>query len=687
MKSKAPLALLLSFCIFLPALAQTKPATPAQPQKPGDDQDDVVRITTNLVQVDAVVTKDGKLVTDLTADDFEIYEDGKRQTISSFAYISNVPAPTSQPTTPAVKEKSRDVVPVTALKPDDPRRTIAIVVDDLGISAESMGQVKSQLRKFIREQMQPNDLVAIIRTGGELGVLQQFTNDKRVLNRAVDQLRWNFCNRVGIHLFTPLGSPAWQGCRGAFGNTMRSLHFILDAMGQLSGRKSMVVLSDNLPRESQDEFYFGRDHRYFDYANTSSLLSKVAEKAIRSSVVIYTVDTQGLAVAGITAADSFSGDIRSIQEQMRNVMDYRASLLMSRNEGGELIAKQTGGFFVRNSNDFQLRRVLEDQSGYYLLGYRPTEETFNRRFHHIKAKVKKSGMTLRTRYGFFGISEEDVIKRTVSPGESANLALASPFGAQDIEVDLTSFFTHDKAIGSMVRSFVYIAARDLSFEKVDGRNRASVELHGVIFGNNGTVVEHRARGATLNLLDRDYEYAMRNGLALRFDLPVKRPGSYQVRIATRDRTSSKIGTAGQFVEVPDINKRKLAVSGIVLGTPAGARVSSVDANQIIEGTGTRKFPQNADLDFAFVAYNAAGANSLVMEPKLFRDGKNVYSGPEIPIEVGNQPDPNRMLVSGSVKLPLELELGNYFLQIVISDKSAKKKAPQVVQWVDFEILK
>lgn len=301
--------------------------------------------------------------------------------------------------------------------------------------------------------------------------------------------------------------------------------------------------------------------------------------------------------------------------------------------------------------------------------------------------MNRPGMTLRTRYGFFGISEEDVVKKPPSPGEAANLALLSPFGVQDIEVDLTSFFTHDKATGSIVRSFVYIAAKDLSFEKVDGRNRASVELHGVVFGDNGTIVEHRARGATLNLVDRDYEYAMRNGLALRFDMPVKRPGSYQVRIATRDRTSSKIGTAGQFVEVPDINKRKLSVSGIVLGTPAGARSSGRDANQIIEGTGTRKFPQSADLDFAFVAYNARGANSLVMEPKLFRDGKNVYSGAEIPIEVGNQADPGRMLVSGSLKLPPELELGNYFLQIVISEKSEKKKAPQVVQWVDFEIMK
>src|ERR1044071_2312218 len=95
---KALLALLLSLCMFGPVLGQTLPAgpppapqKPAEKQKPADDQDDVVRITTNLVQVDAVVTKDGRPVTNLTADDFEIYEDGKKQVITSFAYISNVP--------------------------------------------------------------------------------------------------------------------------------------------------------------------------------------------------------------------------------------------------------------------------------------------------------------------------------------------------------------------------------------------------------------------------------------------------------------------------------------------------------------------------------------------------------------------------------------------------------------------
>ncbi|HYV82308.1 MAG TPA: VWA domain-containing protein, partial [Pyrinomonadaceae bacterium] len=530
MKIKALLALVLSLCIFLPAIAQTtKPAAPQQPQKPADDQDDVVKITTNLVQVDAVVTKDGRVVTDLTADDFEIYEDGKKQTITSFAYISNVGG-TPQPIA-TTKEKSGNIPPpARPVNPDEPHRTIAFVVDDLGISAESMSQVRKQLRKFVNEQLQPNDLVAIIRTGGEMGALQQFTNDKRLLSRAVDQLKWNMCNRVGITVLPAIGSGSPQSLCGVNSmlGTIRSLRFILDAMSYLPGRKSMVFMSDHLPVEDQDELSFLNglrnrdkddpqlkdDDRLSDPAlearTYSAALHKIAEKAMRSSVVIYSVDTQGLQPTGLTAADRFSGT----GPQFANAIANRSRLLWSRSEGSDLIAKQTGGFQIKNSNSYQIDRIIQDQSGYYLLGYRPTDETFNRKFHHIKAKVKRSGMTLRTRLGFFGVTEDEASKTRLTSRDMTNLALASPFAAQDVEVGLASLFWNDKTTGPLIRSFVYIAAQDLEFTPVDGRQQASIELHGVVFGDNGAMIEQLRRGLTISLPESEYAAAVKHGLGL-----------------------------------------------------------------------------------------------------------------------------------------------------------------------------
>lgn len=703
MKIKAFLALLLGFCILLPALAQTqtRPAAPSSPpqQKPSDDTDDVVKISTNLVQVDAVVTKDGKPVTNLAADDFEIYEDGRKQTITSFAFISNIPNATTAPA-PA-RDKKTLAPPAGPIKANDPHRTIAFVVDDLGISAESMGLVRHQLRKFLAEELQPNDLVAIIRTGGELGVLQQFTNDKRLLNRAMERLRWNPCSRVGISVFRAAGSMSSSGgfaCGYSYGNTGRALRHIIDGMAQLPGRKSMILMSDDIPTETQEITFSGESDSpggsvvsFPNTTNLSAMLQRIAEKAIRSSVVIYSVDTQGLQYTGPTAADSFgirggAAGARQITEEINRLMSSRSQQLFTRRAGGELLARQTGGFQVRNSNSFKLDEILEDQSGYYLIGYRPTDETFNRRFHHIKAKVKRSGMSLRTRFGFFGVSEEEAKSSRPAVGDMTNLALTSPFAAQDINVDITSFFANDKTGTSLVRSFVYLAAKDLTFTPVAGRQQVSFELQGVVFGDNGTVVEQRSSAATVSLSQDDYEYALKNGMGLTFDMPVKRPGAYQVRVAARDRISSRIGSAGEFVTVPNLTNKKLAVSGVVLGF--GSDGPGLD----LANPGARRFTPNSDVYFGFVIYNAvneSGARrSLVMQAKIFRDGKNVYSGQEVPVKAAPNPtDPSRLFASGVVLLPPELEPGNYYLQVTLTEAGAKKKEATVVQWADFQIEK
>jgi len=706
-KIKVLLAQLLSFCVLLPALAQTKPASP--PQKPGDDQDEVVKITTNLVQVDAIVTKDGKMVTNLTADDFEIYEDGKKQTITSFAFISNVPNTNVAP--PVARDKnSPDGPPAARVNPNEPHRTVAFVVDDLGMSAESMSQARHNLRKFITDELQPNDLVAIIRTGGEMGALQQFTNDKRLLYRAVERLRWNGCSRVGVNVFAPLGSgpfPNSYRCGFSTNQTIRALGFIVEGMGQLPGRKSLVLMSDDIPRETQEIFGSGSSFGdrgllgqpndlsggsldQFGYTrDLSSMLFKIAEKAIRSSVVIYSVDTQGLQTLSPSAADSFEGDHQQISAALTYLASSRSRIMWDRREGGDLLARQTGGYQVRNSNSFRLDEIMNDQSGYYLIGYRPTDETFNRRFHHVKAKVKRSGMSLRTRFGFFGVSEEEAKRKETGPSvrDLTNLALISPFAAQDINVDIGAFFANDAANGSIVRSFVYLDAKDMMFTPAAGRQQATLDLHGVIFGDNGTVVQQLTRTATISLSQSDYELALNYGMQLTFDMPVKRPGAYQVRIAARDKSSSRIGSAGQFVAVPDLKNNKMfATSGVVLG------VGVDGAKHELYNAGARRFAPNSDLCFAFMVYNATNqtgaSRNLVMQTKLFRDGKSVYSGPEEPVKLATTPgDLSRGFASGVVRLAPDLAPGNYYLQVTFKELGVKDKVAPQVQWVDFEVQK
>jgi VWFA-related protein len=700
MQHRASLALILSFCTFLPVAGQS-------PTKPADEKDDVVRITTNLVQVDAVVTKDGKPVTDLKAEDFEIYEDGKKQTITTFAYVSNFPNAPNAAAPPAPSKGRAVIPPVGPIQRDVARRTVAIVVDDLGVSAESMHHVRRQLRKFIAEEVQPDDLVAIIRTGGEMGALQQFTNDKRMLNRAVDLLRWNACSRLGFAPLEHVGDPGGGGCYySSTEQSLRALRFVLDAMGRLPGRKSVVLMSDDMPVRREQNGTVGAEQVLVggDVRNYGDWLQRITETAIRSSVVIYSVDTQGLQVTGITAADSVTGSIpRGVgagagdgvperSARLGSLVNSRSRILVERQEGGLLVAERTGGFQVRNSNGFQLDRIIYDQSGYYLLGYRPSEVTFNRQFHHLKAKVKRSGMKLRTRYGFYGVSEEEADRGRPTIQDQMTLALLSPFGAQDLEVYQNSFFANPKTDGSVIRSFVYLNPANLNFVAANGRHETPIEIHGAIFGDNGAVIEKVKHDIVLSMGDKEYEHAMRDGLPdavrLRFDLTVKKPGSYQVRIAVRDRTSSKIGSAGQFVVVPDLKKKRVALSGVVLrgATEGPMQLSTMSSPP------ARRFSANAELNYGFVVYNApidpaTQLPNLTMQVKLYRDGRSLGPAVEAPIDVGNQADLSRLFITGSVRLSSNLEPGNYYLQVVIVNKAVKDKQPSVTQWVDFEIVK
>src|SRR5439155_25114661 len=120
---------------------------------------------------------------------------------------------------------------------------------------------------------------------------------------------------------------------------------------------------------------------------------------------------------------------------------------------------------------------------------------------------------------------------------------------------LTAFFANDATAGSLLRSFLHLDAGDLTFtDKPDGTHEATFDLSSVVFGDNGKVLGRQDRSATLRLTREAYERAQREGLVYSFDTPVKRYGAFQFRVAVRDQTSSRIGAAGQFVEVPNLRK-------------------------------------------------------------------------------------------------------------------------------------
>ena len=722
MKTRLPLATLLITQLLAGGLAQQPTPTPTptpspstQERPPQPEADDVVRITTNLVQVDAVITdKDGKLVTDLKPEEVEIYEDGREQKITNFSFNLSETQSSSRNSKPAAVPKDAPPVPPSRVKAEDIKRTIALVVDDLGLSFESTHYVRRALKKFVDEQMQPGDLVAIVRTGGGMGALQQFTTDKRQLYAAIERVKFYLNGRAGIGAFAPIQPPT-PGERGAeidaanedlnqfredvFAvGTLGAVNYVVRGLRELPGRKSILLISDGFRIYSRDDP--ARSYR------TLQRLQRLIDEAGRASVVIYTMNATGLQTLGLTAADDTSGrDMQQLQDALNN----RRNVAFETQDGLDVLARQTGGIAIKNSNDLSggIRRVLEDQKGYYLIGYRPDQSTFNprsgrRQFHRLSLKIKRPGkFNVRMRQGFLGITDDERPQPRTLAQQLFN-ALVSPFGATGVHLRLTSLFGNDAKAGSFMRSLLHIDANDLTFTKeADGLYKTMIDLAAITFGDNGVPIEQLGKTYQIRISESDYKRILREGLVYSVTVPIKKPGAYQLRVSLRDSASERIGSASQFIDAPDIKKKRLALSGLIVRAQspvqAGGALASPAGEGRAEGSAqasaaVRQFKPGAIIEYGYFIFNAkldkaSSRPQVITQVKLFRDGKEIFSGKEIPFDSSRQTDLQRLPTDGALQLGGNMEPGDYALQVVVTDALADKKHRVATQWMDFQIVK
>ncbi len=699
------LAAAMALGLLTAIAAQTPKPTPSE-------KDDVVKITTALIQIDVTVTdKRGRVVTDLRRDEIEIYENGKKQDVSGFNFISNVRETVEKPK--ETKDKP-PVLPPSPVKPEQVRRTIALVVDDLTLSFESTYHVRRALRKFVDEQMADGDLVAIIRTGAGIGALQQFTTDRRQLYAAIEAVKWNSLGTGGIGAFAPLesrfdtgddeGEPGERtpaGVEREFNDfrksifatgTLGAINYVVRGMSDLPGRKSVMLLSDGFKMFTRDAT------GTLDGTRVLDSLRRLVDQANRASVVIYTMDARGLQVTGLTAADSTSG--MSPQDIMDAERDRRDELLDTQ-DGLRYLAKQTGGISIINNNDLSggIRRILDDQS-YYLLGYEPDSATFDprlRRFNRLDVRVTRPGTRVRYRSGFFGIADEKIVRSAEKGDRKLFTALTSPFAVNEISLKLNALFG-TTAQGPFIRSLLHIPTKDLTFtDEPDGSKKAAFDVIAIGFGNNGVAVDQVAQSYSMNIKKDMFAKALETGFVYDFSFPMKKPGAYQLRVALRDHASEKVGSANQFVEVPNLKKKRLTLSGVVLEniTFEGyqKRVKG-DADEKpsnpLNDTSLRRFKQGTVLNYGFTIYNAKTAAgqppNLTAQVKLFLDGKEIFEGSPQNVIPRSDPDPTGIGFGASLVLAGKMTPGEYVMQIIVTDNLAKEKRKTAYQFVQFEVI-
>jgi VWFA-related protein len=666
------------------------------------------------VQVDAVVTDSkGRQVTNLKPEDFEIIEDGAPRPITNFSYIPIRSAAAAGAAARALPAGAA-LLSSPGLQPEQVGRTMALVVDDIGLSFESTYYVRRALKKFVDEQMQPGDLVVILRTGAGLGALQQFTTDKRLLYAAIDRVRFNLAGQsiVGEFLSDVEAKKRTGFVTDLFtAGTLGALNYIVNGLRDLPGRKSVILFSDGMVLPGAPDLrrvphgpHTLQSPVWDDYIDPSlrDKLQALIELANRSSVVIYTLDARGLLTLQPTASETIadrsgqvpgrirppsSGSASEVQDSLTRrhagrLLDYYDS-----KQGLELLAQQTGGLFVHDTNDlgWGVGRILEDQAGYYLIGFKPSEATFEKTqsgasYHKIQVRVLKQGLKVRSRNGFYGVTDEQARPVYRTELEQLAAALTSPFSSGGIRLHLASQLFYDAHNQATARCLLHIDARDVQFvRQPDDRKHLALDLAAVIFGDNGQVVDGKLAAFTGSPDEEGMEAMLQRGLDYVVDIPVGKAGGYQLRAGVRDSASQRVGSAGLFIDVPSTRLRRLRLSGIILN-PKGVGDKS---------PAVRCFEVGDEVPFAMEIYNArldpaTHLPNLEESIQLYRDTQQVLAFNR-PFGDGEPSESKRLSLAGTLRLGPELEPGDYALEITVTDRLARKKHATASQWIDFEI--
>jgi VWFA-related protein len=614
---------------------------------------------------------------------------------------------------------------------------------------------RKALKKFVDEEIQPGDFVAILGTGGTMGIYGQFTTDKRILNSAIERIRFrpyrnNMPREVSENDVDMKNRSQEFQDDSLLRNTLSIIRYAANGLREMPGRKSIFVFSENMKILNTTNISMSTEF--------TMTIKQIVDDANRASAVIYTMDTRGLP----TDEDLENNYTAPKWQRTRtNFGNKTFQDLWASREGLQFLAEETGGLFFHDHNDLDrdIRRMLEDQDGYYLLGYHPHAATFAQkadqvRFHSLQVRLKRPGLKVRSRRSFLGVSDQEKKSLAYSSGDPLRMALLSPFAATDVPLRVTALFFHDAAQGSFLSSIIHIDAKGLSFldepnasvnssgqispaadtptrpvvsEKLAGEPPGSglvgsgtsadsragkdssaptpgsggwkktvIDVLVTTFDDSGLPVDNSHRTFTLRMRGGRLKEAMEDGLFYRICHPVKKPGAYQLRVAVRDVTSQRIGSASQYVEVPDIDKGKLALSGILLKSwKPDLNDGMANKEGQMEESDPRRSPairifsagQTLQYDYAIINAGIDKNHKTAIESvvRLFHENKLLFTGNPMVEDCSGQTDLKHIITGGRLQLGSTMESGNYTLQLIVQDRLADKKHNKASQYINFEI--
>lgn len=365
--------------------------SPSRTAADPSSQEGTLQVFVELVELDVIVAdRKGTQVTDLQQADFQVLRDDVPQKIHSLAYLWVQPKILDRQ--PAKRASDGSLEPSGGNAPplnlQHQRRSIAVVVDELGLGFGSVNPAKRGLREFIRGQIQPNDLVALVRTGVETEQIH-FTSDKKELLEALEQVKYNPMSRPGHSrsVARPHTRSVMVRNRNLAMDTLATLWKTVSLMKRLPFRKSLILVSDGLHT---------LDTQFAVDNGIQQATHHLADACHRASVVVYTIDGRGLQTQRQFTAEISLSEFSQFQS---GIVGNRSSIM-------SFLARETGGIYFKYYNfpEMATRRILRDQQGYYRLAFTPDQSApraKDRRFGKIKVHVNRRGLKVRSRSAAF----------------------------------------------------------------------------------------------------------------------------------------------------------------------------------------------------------------------------------------------------------------------------------------------
>jgi VWFA-related protein len=704
-----------------------------QPQKP--QSDDVLRVNTELVQTAVtVVDKNGRFVDGLGREQFELTVDGKPRPITFFERVTSG-SPREQQ---LVARGTAAEPPVTAAGAVVQGRRIVFFIDDLHQSPDSMNRTRQMLKRFTDEEMGPKDTVAIVSASGQVGFLQQFTTNKKVLEAARDRLaplqydargfgtgNTKMTEYLALNIETersdnrilgfyvgecmkqnmpPKRSPAYSTLVAALKatcetdvkssaravltqaahitqNMYASLESLIRSTARAPGRKLAFFVSDGFLMDAGPHAAGLRDK-----------LDRVIDAANRAGMVIYTIDARGLGTSGVVDAANSRPMTGSADPAVATAQIGEVAATQDALNG---LARDTGGRALRNTNYFDrwVADVLDETSNYYLLAWRPeNDEEKAPKLRHVQVNlIGHSELTARAPKGYVTGPRPTETAGTSIPKQPANHtatvedaeirdALSDYYPSLALPTLLSLTYLNTPKNETVLTSSIQVAANRLTFGG-DGPQPATLKLAGVVLNDKGKIASSFKNQLNVKPLSGQSDA----GAVYYNEHTPLPPGIYQVRVATRDEKSGRVGSAIEWVVIPDLSKKELTLSSLLLGGQVLDTAANKEGAAQIQLSVDHRFARSSRLGYWVFVYNARrdnnGAPNVTLQSQILRDGKVILSGPPRRINNGG-PDPDRIPFGDELSLRT-LSPGKYSLIVTVTDAVS---GTAVNQTVDFEVI-